>query len=306
VGAWSRARSSREQARVAVTVPLDTAHRDLRRRRLRRRLAWLVTIATFAFLVWGFVWEPGRLVQRDYTIALPHWSPQCDGLRADVVADIHTGSPRNGVDKLDRVVRELSASDSDVVILAGDYVILKVFLGKYVTPEVVAAHLKPLLAHKRVYAVLGNHDWWKNGARVRHALESIGVTVLENQATEVSFGQCRVWLVGVGDLWEGHPDVGRAFSAIDDDAPAIAITHNPDIFPEIPGRASLVIAGHTHGGQVNLLPGRPSMRFGHYIAGPIFDHGRQLFVTPGIGTSILPFRFRVPPEISRLTLRAAR
>jgi predicted MPP superfamily phosphohydrolase len=204
------------------------------------------------------------------------------------------------------VVRELSASDSDVVILAGDYVILKVFLGKYVTPEVVAAHLKPLLAHKRVYAVLGNHDWWKNGARVRHALESIGVIVLENQATEVSFGQCRVWLVGVGDLWEGHPDVSRAFSAIDDDAPAIAVTHNPDIFPEIPGRASLVIAGHTHGGQVNLLPGRPSMRFGHYIAGPIFDHGRQLFVTPGIGTSILPFRFRVPPEISRLTLRAAR
>ena len=289
-----------------MTRPLDTAHRDLRRRRLRKRLAWLVTIAVFTFLVWGFVWEPGRLIQRDYTIDLPHWSPQCDGLRADVVADVHTGSPRNGVDKLDRVVAQLSASDSDVVIMAGDYVILKVFLGKYETPEVVAAHLKPLLARKRVYAVLGNHDWWKNGTRVRHALESIGVTVLENQATEVTLGDCRLWLVGVGDLWEGHPDVRRAFAGIDDDAPVVAITHNPDIFPKLPARASLVIAGHTHGGQVNLLPGQPSMRFGHYIAGPIFDHGRLLFVTPGIGTSILPFRFRVPPEISRLTLRAAR
>ncbi|MFL6591587.1 MAG: metallophosphoesterase [Luteimonas sp.] len=289
-----------------MTRPLDTAHRDLRRRRLRKRLAWLVTIAVFAFLVWGFVWEPGRLIQRDYTMALPHWSPQCDGLRADVVADIHTGSPRNGVDKLDRVVAQLSASDSDVVIMAGDYVILKVFLGKYVTPEVVAAHLKPLLAHKRVYAVLGNHDWWKNGGRVRHALESIGVTVLENQATEVNFGRCRLWLVGVGDLWEGHPDVRRAFSGVRDGAPVVAITHNPDIFPRLPARASLVIAGHTHGGQVNLLPGQPSVRFGHYIAGPITDQGRQLFVTPGIGTSILPFRFRVPPEISRLTLRSAK
>ena len=289
-----------------MSAAQDTAHRDLRRRRWRKRIAWLVTVATFTFLVWGFVWEPGRLVQRDYAIALPHWSPQCDGLRVDVVADIHTGSPRNGVDKLDRVVRQLSASDSDVVILAGDYVILKVFLGKYVPPEVVAAHLKPLLAHKRVYAVLGNHDWWKNGTRVRRALQSIGVTVLENQATEVALGQCRLWLVGVGDLWEGHPDVRRAFSAVNDDAPAIAITHNPDLFPQMPARASLVIAGHTHGGQVNLLPGQPSMRFGHYIAGPIFDHGRQLFVTPGIGTSILPFRFRVPPEISRLTLRAAK
>jgi len=287
-----------------MTRPLDSAHRDLRRRRLIRRLAWLVAIATFVFLAWGFVWEPGRLIQRDYAIALPHWPAQCDGLRADVVADIHTGSPRNGVDKLDRVVAQLSASDSDVVIMAGDYVILKVFLGKYVTPEVVAAHLKPLLAHKRVYAVLGNHDWWKNGTRVRRALESVGVIVLENQATEISLGQCRLWLVGVGDLWEGHPHIRRAFAAVNDGAPVIAITHNPDIFPQMPARASLVIAGHTHGGQVNLLPGQPSMRFGHYIAGPIFDHGRQLFVTPGIGTSILPFRFRVPPEISRLTLRS--
>jgi uncharacterized protein len=289
-----------------MTRPLDTAHRDLRRRRRWQRLAWLVTVLVFAFLVWGFVWEPSRLVERDYSLALPHWSPQCDGLRVDVVSDIHTGSPRNGVDKLDRVARTLSASDSDVVVMAGDYVILKVFLGNYVTPEVVAAHLKPLTARKRVYAVLGNHDWWKNGNRVRRALESAGITVLENQATELSLGTCRLWLVGVGDLWEGHPDVRRAFAAIDDDAPVLAITHNPDIFPEMPARASLVIAGHTHGGQVNLLPGRPSVRFGHYIAGPITDGGRQLFVTPGIGTSILPFRFRVPPEISRLTLRAAK
>ena len=282
---------------------MDRAHRDRRRRRAWQRLAWLVAVATFVFLAWGFVWEPGRLVERDYTIALPHWSSQCDGLRVDVVADLHTGSPRNGVDKLDRVVAELGASDSDVVILAGDYVILKVLLGHYVNPEIVAAHLKPLLAKKRVYAVLGNHDWWKNGNRVRADLESVGIVVLENRAQEVSFGRCRLWLVGVGDLWEGHPQIRRAFAMVRDDAPVIAITHNPELFPSMPARASLVIAGHTHGGQVNLLPGQPSMRFGHYIAGPIFDEGRQLFVTPGVGTSILPFRFRVPPEISRLTLR---
>jgi predicted MPP superfamily phosphohydrolase len=281
------------------------SHRELRRRRLRKVLGWLVTVATFTFLGWGFIWEPGRLIQRDYTIALPHWSLQCDGLRVDVVSDLHTGSPRNGVDKLDRVVQQLSASDSDVVILAGDYVILKVLLGKYVTPEVVAAHLKPLLARKRVYAVLGNHDWWKNGMLVRHALEADGITVLENTATETSFGQCKLWLVGVGDLWEGHPDIPRAFAAVNDDAPVIAITHNPELFRRMPARASLVIAGHTHGGQVNFLPGQPSTRFGKFIAGPILYDNRQLFVTPGIGTSILPFRFRVPPEISRLTLRSA-
>lgn len=286
-----------------MAIGLDNVHRDLRRRRLRQRLAWLVTLLVFVFLGWGFVWEPGRLIERDYSMTLPHWPRQCDGLRVDVVADLHTGSPRNGVDKLDRVVRRLIASDSDVVLLAGDYVILKVFLGKYVAPQIVAEHLKLLTARKPVYAVLGNHDWWKGGSAVRSALESAGVVVLENQAREITLRQCRLWLVGVGDLWEGHPDIRGAFAAVDDDAPVIAITHNPDLFSRMPARASLVIAGHTHGGQVNLLPGQPSIRFGHYIAGPIVVDGRQLFVTPGIGTSILPFRFRVPPEISRLTLR---
>ena len=132
------------------------------------------------------------------------------------------------------------------------------------------------------------------------------MVVLENHAQPVTLGQCRLWLVGVGDLWEGHPDIPRAFADVNDDAPVIAITHNPDLFPQMPARASLVVAGHTHGGQVWLLPGRPSKRGLHYLAGKFVEDGRHLFVTPGIGTSIMPFRFRVPPEISRLTLRAAR
>lgn len=279
--------------------------RARRRRRWLQRVLQVLAVLLLAFLAWGFVWEPGHLVQRDYTLALPHWPARCNGLRMDVVADLHTGSPRNGVDNLDRVVDRLIASDSDVVVLAGDYVILKVFLGKYVPPEVVAAHLKRLAAHKRVYAVLGNHDWWKGGAKVRRALEGAGIVVLQNQSREVAFRGCRFWLAGVGDLWEGHPDIAGTFAQVDDAAPVIAVTHNPEIFPQMPARASLVIAGHTHGGQVWLLPGRPSMRGSHYLAGPIRQDGRLLFVSPGIGTSIVPFRFRVPPEISRLTLRSA-
>ena len=277
--------------------------RSRRHRRWVQRALWQLAALLLAYLAWGFVWEPAQLVERDYTLALPRWPARCDGLRVDVIADLHTGSPRNGVDKLDRVVHRLEASDSDAVLLAGDYVILKVLLGRYVAPEVVAAHLRPLAARKPVYAVLGNHDWWKNGRKVRRALESAGIVVLENQARELSLRGCRFWLVGVGDLWEGHPDVRGSFAQVRDAAPVIALTHNPEIFPRMPARASLVVAGHTHGGQVWLLPGRPSMRGPHYLAGQIVQGGRRLFVSPGIGTSILPFRFRVPPEISRLTLR---
>jgi predicted MPP superfamily phosphohydrolase len=278
---------------------------------LRRRwLQWtmrLLALSVLGVLVWGFIWEPARLVERDYTLALPQWSPQCDGLRLDVVADTHTGSPHNGLDNLDRVVRRLLASDASAVLMAGDYVILSVFMGTYVPAEAIAEHLKPLTARKPVYAVLGNHDWWKDGGRVRRAFEAAGITVLENRAQAVAVGDCKFWIAGIGDLWEGKPEIGEAFAAIGDNAPVIALTHNPDIFPRVPARASLTIAGHTHGGQVSLpLIGRPivpSKLGDRYAIGEVVEGGRHLFVSPGIGTSILPFRLGVPPEISRLTLR---
>jgi len=278
---------------------------------LRRRwLLWiarLMALSVLGVLVWGFIWEPGRLVERNYALALPRWSPQCDGLRVDVVADTHTGSPRNGIDKLDRVVQRLRASDAPVVLMAGDYVILSVFMGTYVPAETIAAHLKPLTARKPVYAVLGNHDWWKDGDRVRRAFEAAGVVVLENRAQAVQVGRCRFWIAGIADLLEGHPDIPRAFAAIDDDAPVIALTHEPDLFPRIPPRAALTIAGHTHGGQI--VPWLRHDHVGHFVPGSnllrghIEDHGKHLFVSPGIGTSIVPMRLGVAPEISRLTLR---
>jgi predicted MPP superfamily phosphohydrolase len=255
---------------------------------------------------WGFVIGPGQLVERDYALTPTHWPTSCDDLRLDVISDTHTGSPRNGVDNLDRIVQRLIASDSQAVLMAGDYVILSVFMGTYVPADQFAKHLKPLTARKPVYAVLGNHDWWKNGTQVRRALESAGVVVLENQARELQLGQCRFWLAGIGDLWEGHPQVAATFSTIGDDAPVIVLTHNPDIFPQIPSRASLTIAGHTHGGQVKLpLIGTPVVPADHrYVSGLIVEGNRQLFVTTGIGTSIMPIRLGVPPEISRLKLRS--
>ena len=228
----------------------------------------------------------------------------------DVIADLHTGSPHNGVDKLDRLVQRLAESDSQAVLMAGDYVILSVFLGTYIPADVIAEHLRPLTARKPVYAVLGNHDWWKDGARVRAAFEAAGVTMLEDQATPVRLARCDLWVVGVGDLWEAPHDVGRAFAAVDDDRPALAITHNPNLFPQMPARASLVVAGHTHGGQIAFpgigAPGLWGKADGRYPRGHFIEGGRQLFVSPGIGTSILPIRFGVPPEISRLTLRSPR
>ena len=117
------------------------------------------------------------------------------------------------------------------------------------------------------------------------------------------------WLVGIDDFWKGAPDIGAALAKVADRAPVILATHNPDLFPDVPRRVALALAGHTHGGQVNLpLLGRlvvPSGFGARYAAGHVVEGGRNFYITTGLGTSILPVRFRVPPEIVLLTIRAA-
>ena len=272
-------------------------------------MRWIAAVLALPLLLlagYGFLVEPARLVERDYAIALRDWPAACDGLRLDVVSDTHTGSPHNGLDNLDRVVDRLAASDSDAVLMAGDYVILSVFLGTYVPADRIAEHLRPLTARKPVYAVLGNHDWWKNGREISARFAAAGVHMIDNDAARVRLGGCDLWLVGVGDLLEGRPDPDRAFGRVGDDAPVVALTHEPDLWPRIRARAALTVAGHTHGGQIwpgpRPVPGRFA-RFSHTLAGWIRDDGHDLFVSPGIGTSIVPMRLGVPPEISRLTLR---
>lgn len=122
-------------------------------------------------------------------------------------------------------------------------------------------------------------------------------------------GEGSFWLAGISDFWEGPHNVQLAVQQIPHQVPIIAFTHNPDVFPEIPSRVALTIAGHTHGGQVQLpIIGRPIVpsRYGErFAAGHIVEAGRHLFVSTGLGTSILPVRFRVPPEISILTVRSS-
>lgn len=285
----------------------------MKRARLRNRwhqsLAWLLLACVVATCVYGFVIEPGRLLERRYALALPHWPASCDGLRIDVVADVHTGSPRNGLDKLDRMVERLLASDADVVLMAGDYVILSVLAGTYVPPESIARRLRPLTARKQVYAVLGNHDWWKNGPKVSRAFSAAGVRMIDNESIPVRAGSCGFWLAGLGDLLEGKPDIAGTYARIPRAAAVVALTHEPALLRRIPTRTALTVAGHTHGGQVNpLWRWRPRQAFkpgSHWMRGEIRDAGRVLFVSPGIGTSILPMRLGVPPEISQLSLRSA-
>ncbi len=287
--------------------PPDSSQSAKTKKRSRVKIARLILLCGGAILaLWAFVIEPNRLVVRETRITLPAWPDQLKGLRIAVFSDLHAGAPFIGLDKIRQVVESTNATQPDLIVIAGDFVTQDVVGGKFIEPEAMAQELKGLRAALGVFAALGNHDWWYNGPRVKQALETAGITALENDAAKVERHGETLWLVGVGDKWEGNPDIVSALAKVNSDAPIIAFTHNPDLFPLIPSRVALSIAGHTHGGQVALpIIGRPIIpsEFGErYAAGYIVEGGNHLFVTSGIGTSILPVRFGVPPEISLLTI----
>ncbi|HXV60530.1 MAG TPA: metallophosphoesterase [Vicinamibacteria bacterium] len=270
-----------------------------------------VPLVMFCLGGWAFWIEPSSLVLHHETIVLPGWQEEQSGLTLALMSDLHIGSPHFGLEALETVVQRLNEEEEpDLVLLAGDYVIHGVLGGSFVPPERTATVLSRLRARLGVYAVLGNHDWWLDGHRVRDALASQGISVLEDEALRLTKDRFDFWLVGLGDAWEAAPDPDAVVARIPDDGlPVVAFTHNPDLFPAVPARIDLTLAGHTHGGQVRFpffgTPVVPSSYGDRYARGHIIEAGRHLFVTSGLGTSILPVRFRVPPEVVLLRLASS-
>jgi uncharacterized protein len=274
-----------------------------------RRIALLslVTAGTLlaALAVRAFWLEPASLRILEERITLR--GAARTSVRIAVLTDLHVGSPFNGLSRLRDVVARTNAARPDVVCILGDLVIQGVVGGRFVPPEDISAELKQLRANAGVFAVLGNHDGWLGHDRVQSALERNGIAVIEETAVKVATPGGAIWLAGISDVWTGRADIGAALAAVkDDSSPVMLMTHNPDVFPHVPRRVSLTLAGHTHGGQVKLpLVGTPIVpsRFGsRFAAGHVVENDRHLYVATGLGTSILPVRFRVPPAIAILTV----
>ena len=191
-----------------------------------------------------------------------------------VLADLHVGSPFNGISKLHRIVELTNRLTPDLIVIPGDLVIHRVLGGSFVTPDDTAAVLARLSAPQGVWASLGNHDWWFDARRTIAALERQMIAVLT--AVRIQCGNAHFWLVGISDFWEGPHDVRKAMSHARDEALVLVFTHNPDVFPSVSDRFSQLIAGQTHGGQVRVpLVGRPIVpskygqrfAFGHVVEG---------------------------------------
>jgi uncharacterized protein len=279
-------------------------------RRTARWLGWGVAVGAPALAVLGAIGlaqARADPVVRRARLDLPDWPAGAPPIRVALLTDLHAGSPSVDRDRLERVVALAVAERPDLVLLAGDYVDgHRPADAADALPQLAAlGRLKPPLG---IVAVLGNHDWWTDAPGVRRALERAGATVLDNAA--VVRGSLAI--AGVGDLYTRHARIGDTLAA---QAPLkgarVVLTHSPDVVPKLPAAGpSLVLAGHTHCGQVVLpLLGPPSVpvRTGRrYLCGVVREPGRTTVVPAGIGTSVLPVRFGAPPDLWLLQLGAPR
>ena len=256
-------------------------------------------LAGSALLFYAFWIEPRRI--RVTRLSLPA-AGLARPLRLLVMGDLQSTGPHETPERLAALAELASAQKPDIVLLVGDYACRgKLFSSGIVPPEVTAQALASIPAPMGHFAVLGNHDWWWNGPRVREVLSQAGITVLEDEARLAENGTAALWVAGLRDAVTQGCNIAAALEETDSQAPIVLLSHTPDVFPAVPPAVALTLAGHTHGGQVRLpLIGAPIVpsRYGQrYCYGHVVEEGRNLYVTSGVGTSKLPLRFLAPPEI---------
>lgn len=299
-----------------------------RDKRFRWPLAAVSVLVLFALGVsYAYFIEPHRLVVRHEQIAIKTWDRAFDGLRIAMIGDIHGGS--NGADraKLRSIVERVNADNVDLVVLLGDYVSQIKQRGPRnewqiaMQPAEIADGISGMQAKFGVIAVLGNHDGWYGDKQVEQELTRVGIRVLQNELFTIERDGKKLRILGLKDhmkvgSWKAYSDDAKnVVASTEGTGDLVVLEHSPDILPLVTGDLAiskdlkLFLAAHTHGGQVWFpILGRPIIPSSYgqkYAYGHVVDRGVDMWVTSGIGESLLPLRFMVPPEVVILTVNTA-
>ena len=258
---------------------------------------------------------PRRLRTTILDFPLPGLRAEFDGYTLAVLADIHHWAP--GTRYLRRMVQMSNDASPDLVVLLGDYGIsfehnrkLSGISYRYALPDLTRA-LRELRTRDGCVAVLGNHDHYYDARHVTDWLHSLGIPVLRNDHVVLRRGDATLVIGGVGDALEDRVDAAGGAGRQSPQAALVVLCHNPDgvqaLDPEAP--IGLVLAGHTHGGQI-VLPGIGAlvtysrMCSRRSASGWVPNARVPLYVSRGIGVQV-PIRFRCPPELLIVRLRVA-
>jgi len=260
-----------------------------------------------AAVVEGFLREPFQLDVTRLTIASPWLPTGFDGLKIVQLSDLHlhhiSRAYRTAIDVIHRERPHLVVITGDLVDRSEETSACLAFLSKLRTAAGVPVVVVPGNWDHRAFPTKRSIAAWHKRLQVETRIR-----VLANQNVVLHRHGDHMWLVGTDDPYFGHADLDASFKGVPDTAFALVLTHAPEAFEELAQRpaARLVLAGHTHGGQVRLpfigavrVPSRYGTRFAHGL----FKLGDTLFyVNAGMGMSHLPIRFLCRPELTVLTL----
>lgn len=285
-------------------MPINRSHGARGSRRVLHRRG-LTTLA----LSGRAVSPPLRFFRDPEITATDIWlgrlSDRQDNLKVVHLSDIHHGL-YTSAGQIQRVVQLANRQSPDLVALTGDYVTAS---PNYIWP--VAEELGKLRPRLGVFAVLGNHDFAVDAEEITRALETHGIRVLRNSNSLVHDRGASLWVVGVDDLWSNADDLRAAVAGVPARDPKLLLCHNPlGIHQAAAYGIDLVLAGHTHGGQVKLpllgsLYARSKLGE-RFIEGWNRLDSTQIYVSRGIGKVVIPVRVGCRPEIACLRLRRPR
>ena len=278
------------QSIIRLELPLDALVKPLGRPPMMRQFLFVIlAVAGLAVAIDGFLVEPYRIQVTHSSVQAPLAQP----LKIAHLSDLHT----SGVGRRERqLLSLLDAEKPDIIVITGD--------------TVTWGHpyngIRPLLSRLRaplgVWLVRGNWENMRPPHDERAFYSQLGIRFLLNESRPI---RPDVWIAGLDDPSSGTPNLDAALNGIPQGAYVIAAFHSPAFFDTIAGHVPLVLAGHTHGGQVRLplvpvfwLP-RGSGRF---LEGWYAERGTRMYVSRGIGTTFLPIRFRCPPELAIISV----
>lgn len=272
----------------------------------RRFLRWgAVAGGSSLMAVYPVAIERYMVFENHYHISVPRLPDAFEGFTIVHLTDLHHG-PLTPLSVIRGVVERANAIARDITVCTGDYVALRNTEREI---EAVWPVMNALEAPQGVYAVLGNHDHWAHTERSISELEASGFNLRHRVRALERKGAC-IWLAGTGDLWEDARPLDELLQDIPEAECRIVLAHNPDSADtDYTRRVDLMLSGHTHGGQV-CIPwlGSPivPVRNKRYDQGLCpTEKGHDVFISRGIGWTILPIRFNCTPEIAVLHLTRA-
>jgi uncharacterized protein len=246
---------------------------------------------------------------RKLDLAIEGWPRGSRPLRVAFLSDFHTGSYAGDVARLEAIVAEAARHAPDLALYGGDFVNMIPFGGGRVPPATTAGILARMEAPLGRFAVLGNHDRNYGNTEIAEALRANGIAVLFDSIHEVWFEGRTIDIAGIHDARRDRAAARALLAGLTSTRPAIVLAHDPWWFAHLPAGPHLMLAGHTHGGQI-CLPGVGPLRNASWAPlawtyGMIEENGRRMVVTAGLGCSALPLRIGAPPEWHMIEIRAA-